>query len=156
MRRAAVPTALVSALVLVSTLALGSVASAGSDQPLTKKQFIKQSDKICLATQRQADQLAGQYFGALPAGQDPDLATLTAFWEAYAPVVEGEIDDLRALKEPNADRKKVKQLLKAVQSGVDTVTDDPAVLFTGTPFANADRLARAYGFKVCGTSDSNN
>jgi hypothetical protein len=143
---------LVGALVIVSTFALGGVATAHGDEPLTKKQFIKQGDQVCLDVEAQADQLAAQYFGALPSGQDPDLVTLTAFWEAYAPVVDGEIDDLRALDEPKADRKRVKKLLAAVQDGVDTVTDDPAVLFDSEPFAKADRLAQAYGFKVCGAS----
>jgi hypothetical protein len=155
MRRAAVATAVISAIAIVGALGLGGVATAQSNKPLTKKQFIKQADKICLTVRQQGDEIAARYFGALGPDEQPDVATLAAFWAEYGPLVQGEIDDLRALREPKADRKKVKKLLVGVQAGLDSVTEDPAVLFTAAPFARADRLAQAYGFKVCGASDSN-
>jgi hypothetical protein len=149
-RRAAATTA-VGAIAIVSALALGGIASAGNDTQLTRKQFIKKADKICLATATEANQIAQQYFGALGPDEDPDPETLAAFWDEYGPVVQDEIDDIRALNEPNADRRKVKKILAAVQDALDTVIDDASVLLDSAPFAKADALAQAYGFKVCGS-----
>jgi hypothetical protein len=131
-------------------LALAGVATAEGDNPLTKQQFIKKADKICRAAETQGDQAAEQYFAALGPNEEPDIATLTAFIGAYGPVVQGEIDDIRALDEPKADRKKVKKILGAVQDALDTITEDPSVLLDSSPFAKADKLAQAYGLKVCG------
>lgn len=151
MRRAATA---ISAIALVGTLGLGGVATAHNDEPLTKKQFIKQADKVCLAVQKQGDEIYTRVLADNEGGSDE--AAITALWAEYGPLVQQEIKDIRALREPKADRKKVAKLLAAVQSGLNTITDDPTVLLTGTPFAKADRLAQTYGFKVCGASDSNN
>ena len=154
MRRAAATAAVIGAIAMVGALGLGGVATAQSNKPLTKKQFIKQADKICLAVQQQGDGIYAAVLADNEGGSDADA--ITALWAEYGPLVQGEIKDLRALREPKADRKKVTKLLAAVQSGLDTITEDPTVLLTGTPFATADRLAQTYGFKVCGASDSNN
>lgn len=151
MRRVAATTAAISAIALVGALGLGGVATAQTNKPLTKKQFIKQADKICLVSATTANELAEQYFGDLTVGEQPDAAGLAAFWAEYGPIVQQEIDDIRALREPKADRKKVAKLLAAVQKSLDTITADPSVLLESEPFAKPDRLAQAYGFKVCGS-----
>jgi hypothetical protein len=149
-RRAA---AAVSAISIVSALALGGVAGAAGDKPLTKKQFIKQADKYCAAGNDALGVLGQTYFAGLGKNEQPDPATIAAFWVGARPILEAEISDIRALAEPKADAKTVKKILSAVQDAVDGIDADPQTAFTGNPFAKADRLARRYGLKVCGASN---
>ena len=143
----------VVALGLVGALGLADGASAAVDakrKPLPKKAFIKEADKICLQAQTLQNDAANQYFADLGPNQTPDAATLEAFWGESGPVVQQEIDSIRALPAPSADKKRIKKILDAVQRGLDAVTEDVTVLLSGAPFAKADKLAQAYGFKVCG------
>ncbi len=149
-------------VVLVTLSMVGALAGAGSagatvadkKKPLTKKAFIKEADKICLQAATLQNEIAQDYFADLPPGENPDLETLSAFWEEDAPIVQQMIDSIRALNEPKADKKKVKKILDAVQRGLDEIEEDPAVLLTEAPFAEADELAKSYGFKVCGADNA--
>jgi hypothetical protein len=83
------------------------------------------------------------------------IATITAFWNEAKPVLQGSVDDIRALREPKADTKQVNRILDAVEHVIARVDADPTVLpesDTSNVFAKPDKLARKYGFKVCGSS----
>ena len=150
MRRAAATTAVISAIAIVGALGFGGVATARSNKALTKKQFIKQADKVCLAAMKQGNEIYARVIADYEGGDD--AAANAAVWVEYGPVVQREVDDIRSLREPRADRKKVNKLLAAVQDALDTVTADTSVLSTSQPFAKADRLAQNYGFKICGSN----
>jgi hypothetical protein len=141
------------AVALAAVVALGSVAAA-SGQPLTKKQFIKQADKICAAGDKANNALAEQYFGNLPKNAKPDPATVTAFWAAAKPGLVDQINAIDALAEPKADHKQVAKILAAVRAAIKKVDADPnAALSSNSAFSKADKLARQYGFKVCGSNN---
>jgi len=140
----------VSAVSIAGALVLGGVATAASSKPLTKKQFMKQADKICAAGNKATNALAQQTFGNLGPNERPDAATFAKFWAAAKAVLEVQIKEIRALNEPKADKQQVKKILAAVQAGIAEVDADLQAAETGTPFAKADKLAQQYGLKVCG------
>jgi hypothetical protein len=145
---------LTSALTMIGALALGGVAAAGSSKPLTKRQFIKQADKICQAGNTKANALAQQYFAGLGPNDKVDPASIAAFWRKVRPILLREVKGIRALHEPKADTKTVNKILAAVKQAVATTDVDPRALLTGDAFAEPDRLSQKYGLKVCGASSS--
>jgi hypothetical protein len=147
-------TTAVGATVIAVAVAFGGIAAASGNKQLTKKQFIKQADKICKAFDDEQNQVAEQYFANTPQNQQPDPATITAFWTAIKPAFEQQIDDIRALREPKSDTKAIKRLLAAVEAGSKKVDADPPAALTGQPFAKADKLAKQYGFKICGSENA--
>jgi hypothetical protein len=145
----ATTTAVISAIAILCVLGLGGVAAADGDEPLTKKQFIREADNVCRRARARTRRLEAKFFGDW---KDPKLdpATLAAFVEANAPVIQNAIDRVRALEEPKADRKRVNRMLDALQGELDAVADDPSALLVSDPDVESDHLAQAYGFAVCG------
>ena len=132
---------------IASALVLGGVATADSNKPLTKKQFIKKADRICTAGNIASNEIAKQSFGK---GEQPTTATLAKFWAAARVVLKTQVDEIGALNEPKGDTKQVKKILAAVRAAIATVDADEQSVATGSPFAKADKLAQRYGLKVCG------
>ncbi len=50
-------------------------------------------------------------------------------------------------------QKKLKKLYNSLEKAFDQVEDDPNVISDPDTFANFDKLAVKYGFRVCGASD---
>ena len=84
-------------------------------------------------------------------GAPPTVGELTSFAERARPILEQEIEDLRALEKPRRDRKRVKRILAALEDDLAELSADPSAALIETPFAGYARLASAYGFQVCGT-----
>lgn len=130
----------------------GSAGATAATKNLTKDELIRTGDNVC----RQADELLGDldssFFVDLPVDDVPDADTLDAFAAELEPIVQQEIDSIRALAPPPSDKKRITKLLDAAQRGLDKIADDPSLVLEAgpNPFAKADRLARRYGFEVCG------
>jgi hypothetical protein len=117
---------------------------------LSKDDFIKQADAICKASNDEVDAQAQQVFG----GQKPTTAQLTQFINnTLVPSAEDEINGIDALTPPAGDEDEVQAIIDAVNAAIDKVKADPqsvAASNNNGAFAEADRLAVAYGLKVCG------
>jgi len=139
-------------LALIASLAC-PVAAGAAVSALSKKAYIKAADDLCRQSDLLINELAEQHFGALPQGQDPTEEQLQAYTEEAEPVLRQLVDGVRALPRPKGDKKKLKKIYNLVEDAVDAVAEDPA-LFLGdeNPFAKADKAARKYGFKVCGSN----
>lgn len=136
-----------SALALVAAV---TAAGCGDDGP-SKAEFVKKADAICTKESKKTTAAAQQ----LTSGGKPDQAALTKFIKDTAlPNVEDEVDQIDKLDTPKGDEDKVKAITDSVRDGVDKTKSNPAALLassSGGPFDKADKLAKDYGLKKCGS-----
>jgi hypothetical protein len=141
--------------------ALALVASAvgcgggGDAAPLTKAQFIKQADAICLHSAGRFQTLFNRFMQTTPDPRLPADRPLKQWTEivetVFAPVKEQELEELRALGAPRGDEQRIEAIFAAIEDGLKEVEEDPTVESdTEEQFEKSSRLARAYGLTVCG------
>jgi hypothetical protein len=144
-----------AAIVVSLGLALGGVAGASTTgkPALPKKTFIKTGDNICKQTSQLVGEAAQAAFGSLKGNAQPSTQQLQSYVDNAGPIYQQEVDSLRALPAPKADAKKLNKIFTLVQKGYDKLTSDPSILLKSKKPAEliqASKLAKAYGFKVCG------
>lgn len=136
--------------VLVALVVAG--CGGGGDDSLTKAEFIEQGDAICAAASKQKNTALERELNkqaktgkAFAKSAEEELVTDTAL-----PPIAAMTEKLAALDAPDADAEAIPQ---AFEEAVQELEADPASgLGAGAaPFADADKLARAYGLKVCST-----
>jgi hypothetical protein len=101
--------------------ALGACGGSGSSyKGLSKADFVNQAEAICTAGNTKIAQVSAQFGSNQP--------TIEQFRNAYVnqliPIFHGEVDDLRKLKPPAADRDKITQMLDDLSTGVDQAKAD--------------------------------
>lgn len=156
---------------ITSVLVCGLAASAcGSDdpEPLAKPEFIAQANAICEATN---EELAAVFEEIWAVADDVDLddpdneLLMFSRWDAamdeVVPIVDGQLDDIRALAPPAGDEELIETLLvdqgtavaefaglmEAAANGDESAM---AALEADDPFAEINQRARAYGLTACG------
>lgn len=150
-------------VLLVGVFALGLVAAGcgSSDDStdtveetvtLTKAEFIKQGDEICKQTEAdsetEAEEFAKENGFTLEDASEEQLEEAVA--EVLVPVLDRQVEEIGALGVPEGDEQQVEEILAAVEDASAEVADDPSLAFEGEPLKEADKLAKDYGFKVCG------
>ena len=153
---------------LVCALALGLLAAGcggdddgdGSAQDgattvegeLSKPRYIAEGDRICAeGTARIAREALDRYGDAQPSLEQVDEFS----GDVVAPVLQEQVDQLRALPPPKGDDETVAAIWDAVQDGIDALREDPSLLAepaTGGAFDEANGLAQEYGFRQCGSA----
>jgi hypothetical protein len=88
-------------------------------------------------------------------GRRPSDAEFQSFaTETAVPNLRDQLDDLRALTVPPGDETTVAGIYDATEEAVEALETDPGLLAdqaaTRRVFAEARRLARAYGMTICG------
>lgn len=154
---------------LVGVLAIAAVAAGcGSDDDgdsttetsssagpaLSKAEFIKQGDEICLTASNEYGERAEDFLeenevsqakGPNPEQEEELLADI------ILPRIKVEMEELRELGPPKGEEEQVDEIFTAVEEIVDEGEDDPSTV-TGNenPFAEPNAKAEAFGFEVCG------
>lgn len=125
--------------------------SAESSGPLTKPEFIRQGDEICLKgneeSKTEVEEFADEKGFDLEKpskGQSEELVT-----EVLVPNLERQAEELSALEPPKSDRKEVDAILSSLDKAIAGLKKDPST-FGVTSLAEPVRLESAYGFSVCG------
>lgn len=159
-----------SALVAVATAAIAIAGCGGSSSttggatgatgatgaqgaPLSKSAFLAKGNAICAKGNQQIQAATKKEF---PQGQQPSQAELNKFaTDTLIPVVQQEIDGIKALPPPSGDEDKVNAIISAAQSALDKGKQDPSTLVSqgSDPFAQANKLANAYGLTKCGSNN---
>jgi len=155
MRRFAPVIALVgTALVLASGCGGGSGAIEIQTGSLSKAEFIKKADAVCLKNQEKAARDLIGYVrkrnititGSLPKGVAAAL-----FDTVIEPTYRREITEISELGAPDEDADKVIAMLEAIEAGLAEGQRDPAAALSRNELvAQAGTLARAYGLAGCG------
>lgn len=135
---------------------------------LSKAQFIAQADSICESATSDAKPI-NEHYAELQAGlssenessQYPKLGEVV---QESAEALSSEVEDLRSLEPPSADRETITKMLALVDSQVsftegmasafksNNTGEAEALLEQAKPIkAQAHGIAQGYGFKVCGS-----
>ncbi len=149
------PRGLAGSIAIAAALlvALGAYGCGGSSSTttsstvaaLSKPQFLAQANAIC----SQGNQQLGPAAQAL--GTHPSRAQITAYVTGtFVPSIQSQIDAIRALAAPAADRAAVKTMLDVAQANLNRVKSDPLLLAGNSPpFAEFAKLAHPYGLTAC-------
>jgi hypothetical protein len=154
----------------------GASGTTGTTPPTAaptpaRARFVLEADRVCLRTDNQLEAEQAKVDVAVKAEQAkstaPHRRSLASAMHAETSLAKAELAQLRALRPPAADRAIVAAYLTVVASQVklvdqfaQAVDDDYAA---GVTTASAkltlgetalDKLAGAYGFKVCGSTAS--
>jgi len=127
----------------------GSSSSDSSTTAISKQEFLKKGNAICAKGNKQLNSLANQTF----TGKKPTQAQLDAYAKSAVPLIQSQVDGIKALGTPSGADSQVNAILDAAQKGIDTVKSDPSTLEASNkagPFAQANKLASDYGLNACG------
>jgi len=153
----------------LGAMVIGAACGGDAADPLSKAEFVTEADAICQDAQDEMTPI----FDAVWAGlEDVDQAELAADetlvfarWEEalveLTPILQRNIDDIRALAPPTEDEEVIATLLDdqeaamteftaLIEAAADGDRSAMARLEADDPFVEVDRRAREYGLTVCG------
>ena len=152
--------AFLAILVIVGLVA----AACGSDEALTKAEYIEQGNAICAISNAQIEGVFEEVFADFP--DEPAQEQLSEFFgeisARFIPIMETQVADLRELAAPKEDKETLKVLLDDVEAVVeeagqlaeDAAAGDQAAIdridSSDDPFADVNRRSQEYGLTVCG------
>lgn len=129
-----------------------SGASGTQGAALSKSEFLAQGNAVCAKGNKEINAEAKKIFTQ---GQAPSQATQEKFvTDTVIPNIQGQIDAIEALSPPSGDEGQVKAITDAAQSALDKAKADPSLLTDqgggqSDPFAEANKLGKAYGLDAC-------
>ena len=136
-------------LALVTALALAGCGGGGDGKHLSKAEYLRRGNAICKRGHDELNRRAQAQFSASPSPNEiVDFGRATGI-----PIVEREINGIAALDAPKGDEGKVKKLVSDAQAALVKVKADPQLFIasgSASPFAQANREAKAYGLIECG------
>jgi hypothetical protein len=147
----------VLALVAAIVAGCGGSDDSGSETTeatvtLTKAEFIKQGDAICEEANEQneteAEEFAEDNGFTLEKATDEQLEE--AITEVLVPSLNQQVGDIAALGAPQGDEEQVEKIVVSLEDGAGEIEDEPSLAFEGDPLKESSRLAKDYGFEVCG------
>jgi hypothetical protein len=146
---------------LAGALALAVLAGCGGDddegefspvvsEPLTKVEFLREADRICIGAEAQIEAAADDLLTGR-GRPDPDEVEQVAL-NVVIPALESEVAAIGALTPPPGDEDRVQAILDATERGIEAVRSDPRDVSGGipAPLREAQQLAEAYGSRECG------
>jgi hypothetical protein len=149
---------LLALAVLAAFVALIAGCGGGDDTTdsatvtLTKAEFIKQGDAICKEgneeNEAEAEKYAEENGFTLEKASKDQLEE--AVGEVLVPSLNRQAEELDGLGAPEGDEDKVEEIVVALEDATAEIEDDPSLVFEGKTLEEPNKLADAYGFKVCG------
>jgi hypothetical protein len=112
-------------------------------------QFVKRANAICgrviARISGEVEAYERQHEGS--GGLTPEELQSQAFVAAFAPNLEGEIEELRALAAETGEEDRIVPFLEALERGVDG--EPTSIIEAIEQFKQADKLAARYGLAEC-------
>lgn len=143
---------------VVAVAGCGGSGASGADDATTasisKVAFIKKADAICtkVAEQSQAEYATFVKANNVPEGEEPTATQWGDIGKTILiPDLQQQIDEIRQLGVPAGDEAEISAFLDATEKAIEKVEDEPlAAKSPSTLLANADKVSKGYGYKVCG------
>lgn len=134
------------ALALIAA-ASGCGSDSSADSSISKKQFVKRANTLCVDTEFEQLGKAQKYSSEHPEAEEADLIQ-----PALVPTLKKELKDLEALGTPDGDEEELEAIYEALQKGIEGAESDPASVVKpqSNPFNEVNKLATAYGIGDCG------
>jgi hypothetical protein len=129
-----------------------STSSASSKPTIAKAQLIAEGNAICAQGNKQLLALRTALEKSLTSA--PSEARLTSYVNSsYAPLIEGQINQLKALGAPPREEAKLAHMFAVAQEELDVLKSNPLLLLGSRfPFEAFAKLAHPYGLTACATS----
>ena len=142
-----------AAVLAVVAIGCGS-GSTTTEVAMTKAQFIKRADEICRNAQKKKEKAIvawtereeGRGKGELGDYTPEELGQV--YVDVAVPPVKKASDELAALEAPTEDAA-IEKFVDSVAATVRAIEEEPTLGNKAYPYEGPDKLARAYGFKVC-------
>ena len=138
-----------------TTAAATPTTAAEPTPPLTKAAFISRADAVCGAATKRVDAAGAKLQGTAKKPRRLTQAQITTFLkQTTVPSYERMLIDLRNLTPPLRDQRAIDTFVGSLSSAIDAIKANPdtyAKLTTANPFADANKRAKDYGMKVCGS-----
>jgi hypothetical protein len=168
------PIALLAGVLAVALILVGCGGGSGSDSTapssdattsdsstasLSKAEFIKKADAVCAAGGKRTQSEYAAYVEEkkLSAKKEPTPAQFAEISEEIqVPAFKRQVEEIRAVGAPPGEEDQITALVDALDAGIEKVEEaDPkkALESSSSMFVEADKLAVAYGLKVCGHSE---
>lgn len=128
-----------------------NVKSGGSSEPLSKKEFIKQGDKICTkvpeAYAKELRVLEEKNIAKKKGEPSPAEINLNA----AVPPIYVAVEELEELTPPAGDEAEAKAMIGALETAAKGIEEKPTSPLTGpeSPYDEFQKLTKKYGFKTC-------
>lgn len=139
---------------LVVGLALVAGCGGDGEKALSKDEYLKRASTICREGNQELAEASQEAFKDVKAGEKPTAEQLERYArDVVVPMVRKQVEELRALPEPEGAADQVDEIYDAFEQALDRVDDKPSLL-TDNPnvfdvFKKADQLSKKYGFPVC-------
>jgi hypothetical protein len=144
--------AMLAGVVAIAVIAAGCGSS--SDDSLTKAEFIKQGDALCKKGSAEIETEVESYAkeNGISLKSEPTSAQLKEISEnVVVPGVRSQLEGLQDLGVPSEEEDVANELLESLEEGVEKGEEDPAAFVEEEDvLADANKLAKEYGFKECG------
>jgi hypothetical protein len=141
-------------MLAIVALGCGSGGSDSTEIALTKAQLLKRGDAAChdglakkikaVAAWSKEEEAKGKSFGDWSKKQ---LGRI--YLTIVLPPIKETSTELTELADSSQDPK-AEKVATALSSAVKSIEEDPTQVIKELPYAGTDKLAKSYGFKVCG------
>lgn len=144
----------VAALAVVVVASCGSSGEAGSSG-ISKAAFIRKANAICEVTQNKLLYKGIRVLRKLSRGRTKEETGDIFVPKWFFPIVEDEIEDVRALGAPSGDEAKIDAILDELQRVLDEDKANPKKFQEeqgefSLPYRKVERLSKEYGIDACG------
>lgn len=130
-----------------------STSSTATAPALTKAEYVTQGNAICKAGEAEQQAAFTTYAKAhhLNANATPTKAQVTQLaTTVLIPNIQSQINKVKALVPPSADKAQVSAMLAAAQQDLERAKQNPTQLLTNAhQFAHSGKLLHAYGLTSC-------
>lgn len=150
--------AVLAGIVAIAVIAAGcgSSSDSTSSASLTKAEYIKQGDALCKKGSSEIEAEVETYAqeNNISLKSEPSKAQLEAISEdVIIPAVQSQLDGLKGLGTPTEEEDKSNEVLEALEEGIEKGEEDPGAFVEGEgTLGKANKLAKEFGFTVCGQS----
>jgi len=143
--------ALVGMVAALALAAAGCGSGGDSTTTVTKAQFVKQVNALCLEREKERSEAVQNIVKSLkPGAQLSDARQTKMVTAIIVPNYEKMIANVKSLDAPEGDQAEVEKILKAMEEALKKVEADPRqAVFSVVMFEEANGLATKYGLKSC-------
>ncbi len=147
--------------ILLCSLAAALIMSGcgGSDSSLTKAEFIKQADAICLKEQKVKAAALEAYLLKVGVGPGKPMTLAQAEYQTkkvLMPPIRSMAEQINDLGAPDGEEDKVEAILTGVEQAIETSEKEAEtrrktgkVGAYNDPFEEVAKLSQRYGFNTC-------
>lgn len=139
----------VAGAVLLLAALLIAGCGGSSDEPLTKAEFVKRGNEICLEATEKREKGVNKLTESFNPNGDQEAfrekAVLTLL-----PIYEETAEQIEDLPAPDGDQEKVDEIVSAMEAAAETVKANPqTATVSNIPFREANQAAEGYGLNAC-------